>query len=146
MVLIHFGYCWRIGFRSKTAIFSDILTASSHEPTAPNRLAYPCPNSAGCPSCFSSRQSLYATSRFALGDFQLDWQARQATCPQGHRSKSWSATIEKGQPQIVVKFSRKNCRPCPVHTQCTHAQRRNIHLRLFTSWGAIRRTPGGTRA
>ena len=75
---------------------------------------------------------------FASADFQVDWLAQQVTCPQGQRSKSWSATLEKGQPRVVVKFSRKSCRPCPVLSQCTRAKRRTIHLRADAQYEALR--------
>lgn len=74
---------------------------------------------------------------FAATDFQVDWSAQQVTCPQGQLSKSWSATLEKGQPRVVVKFSRKSCRSCPVQTQCTRAKRRTIHLRADAQYEAL---------
>ena len=74
---------------------------------------------------------------FAATDFHVDWSAQQVTCPQGQLSKSWSATLEKGQPRVVVKFSRKSCRSCPVQTQCTRAKRRTIHLRADAQYEAL---------
>lgn len=75
---------------------------------------------------------------FAAADFQVDWLAQKATCPQGQSSQSWSVTQEKGQPRVVIKFSQKTCRTCPVKQQCTRAQRRTIHLRADTQYEALR--------
>ena len=51
---------------------------------------------------------------YAAANFHVDWDAQQATCPQGHASQSWIKTLEKGQPRVFIKFSRKHCGPCPV--------------------------------
>ncbi|MCC2548570.1 transposase [Hymenobacter sp. BT175] len=59
----------------------------------------------------------------------MDWDAQQATCPQGHTTRSWFYTMEKGQPRVFIKFSRKQCGPCPVRAQCTRMKRRAIKLR-----------------
>ena len=60
---------------------------------------------------------------YAAADFHVDWDAQQATCPQGHPSQSWIKTLEKGQPRVFIKFSRKHCGPCPVRAQCTRMKR-----------------------
>ena len=64
----------------------------------------------------------------AAADFKVDWDAQQATCPQGHPSQSWIKTLEKGQPRVFIQFSREHCGPCPVRAQCTRMKRRAIKL------------------
>ncbi|GAA4020284.1 hypothetical protein GCM10022408_37790 [Hymenobacter fastidiosus] len=74
---------------------------------------------------------------YAAADFNVDWDAQQATCPQGHSSQSWIKTLEKGQPRVFIKFSRKHCGPCPVRAQCTRMKRRAIKLRADAPYHAL---------
>jgi transposase len=74
---------------------------------------------------------------YAAADFKVDWRNQQATCPQGHTSHSWFNTLENGQPRVFVKFSRKQCGPCPVRPQCTRMKRRGIKLRADTHYQAL---------
>jgi len=74
---------------------------------------------------------------YAAADFHVDWDAQQATCPQGHPSQSWIKTLERGQPRVLIKFSRKHCGPCPVHAQCTRMKRRAIKLRADAQYHAL---------
>jgi transposase len=54
--------------------------------------------------------------------FQLDWQAREAICPQGHRSASWTPYRDRWENNVVlVKFSRHDCPSCPVRARCTRS-------------------------
>ncbi len=61
----------------------------------------------------------YDTSQFVF-----DWQAKQATCPQGQTSVSWTERTEKrsGRPIVAVQFAKATCRQCAVRAQCTRAQ------------------------
>lgn len=74
---------------------------------------------------------------YAAADFHVDWDAQQATCPQGHPSQSWIHTMENGQPRVFIKFSRKHCGPCPVRAQCTRMKRRGIKLRADAHYQAL---------
>jgi hypothetical protein len=40
-------------------------------------------------------------------DFNVDWDAQQATCSQRHTSQSCINTLENGQPRVFIKFSRR---------------------------------------
>lgn len=64
---------------------------------------------------------------FDAAQFQLDWQSRQATCPQGHTSARWS---EAGERMEIV-FAREVCAACPVRTDCTKSETtaRVLHVR-----------------
>jgi len=74
---------------------------------------------------------------YSAADFHVDWDAQQATCPQGHPSQSWIKTLEKDQPRVFIKFSRKHCGPCPVRAQCTRMKRRAIKLRADAPYHAL---------
>ena len=64
---------------------------------------------------------------FDAAPFQLDWQAEQASCPQGQQSSRWSVAGER----IEVVFAPQVCADCPVRHQCTQSQTtgRVLHLR-----------------
>lgn len=62
--------------------------------------------------------------------FGIDWDARQATCPQGKTSASWSPARQRGTEVIVVKFGAHACDPCPVRARCTTAKRGGRQLTL----------------
>jgi transposase len=70
----------------------------------------------------TSRQARAGTG-FAASEFTIDWDAKQATCPQGQTSASWSPAHQRGAEAIVVKFPASACGPCPVRDQCTTATR-----------------------
>jgi len=67
----------------------------------------------------------YDRSRFAI-----DYDARQATCPQGHLSSTWSPVTQGGKDAIVVTFPASICGPCPVRELCTTSktQRRQLSI------------------
>jgi transposase len=45
---------------------------------------------------------------YDLASFQIDWQAQQATCPQGQVSSSWTARLDAfGTDIIEIHFSRE---------------------------------------
>ena len=57
--------------------------------------------------------------------FSIDWQAKQAQCPEGRTSKSWTPALDnRGHEVIKIRFSAKDCRACPRQMQCTHSQSR----------------------
>jgi IS5 family transposase len=63
--------------------------------------------------------------------FTIDWDSRQAICPQGQKSTGWSPCRQHGGEAIVVTFPTAVCRPCPVRTLCTTGKkdRRQITIR-----------------
>jgi transposase len=69
---------------------------------------------------------------FAASDFLIDWERKQATCPAGRTSASWTpARDSSGRPVIKVKFARGDCRPCRHRADCTRTRsaRRTLSLR-----------------
>jgi transposase len=73
--------------------------------------------------------------------FQMDWQAHQATCPQGHRRSSWTPHQDAwGNEVIAIRFAYTDCRRCPVRSTCTRAVEsgaRHITVRPQTGHAAL---------
>jgi transposase len=61
---------------------------------------------------------------FGLSQFQIDWENRTVTCPQGKTSHAWS--VQKNAYAATVhsiKFKPNDCIPCPVRARCTRSKR-----------------------
>ncbi|WP_324197203.1 transposase [Streptomyces sp. NRRL B-1677] len=52
--------------------------------------------------------------------FNIDWEQRQVTCPQGQVSSGWSSGPSIA-PAIQAQFSKKDCGLCPVKANCTRS-------------------------
>lgn len=52
---------------------------------------------------------------FTASSFHLDWQAKQAICPQGKVSQFWW----KEESGVKIIFAKADCATCPVRAQCT---------------------------
>jgi transposase len=72
-----------------------------------------------------ARQGGHATSAFAI-----DFGARQATCPQGTASSTWSPAVTAGHDVIIVRFPATACRPCPARDKCTTSARNGRQLTI----------------
>src|SRR5215204_3062643 len=68
---------------------------------------------------------------FDLAQFQIDWDARSVTCPNGQRSTGWSESrTARQRSQIHVQFAPAACAACPVRAHCTRAKAGPRHLTL----------------
>ncbi|WP_433726241.1 transposase [Nocardia sp. CA-129566] len=60
---------------------------------------------------------------FGRDDFHIDFDRRRVTCPQGQVSKGWHGPYPTSSPTaaplIVARFTKAQCQPCPVRSQCT---------------------------
>jgi transposase len=68
---------------------------------------------------------------YDLSQFTVDWEQRQARCPQGKVATSWRKYSDReGQPYTIVRFSLQDCRPCPARPWCSRTQEtgRSLHL------------------
>jgi transposase len=75
---------------------------------------------------------------FDVSHFPIDWEHHQATCPGGCTSSSWSPAVDEyGNEVVKIKFSRKDCQPCPHRVDCTRAQRRTITVRCKEHYRAL---------
>ena len=55
--------------------------------------------------------------------FAIDWDRRQATCPQGTLSSKWAPMRQHdGKEAISVRFPAATCRACPARDKCTTAR------------------------
>ena len=62
---------------------------------------------------------------FEAAAFSLDWENEVATCPEGKQSISWSSAIDNRHNRVMkIKFSSKDCMPCPSRDLCIRSRRR----------------------
>ncbi|WP_333734612.1 IS1182 family transposase [Streptomyces sp. IBSBF 3010] len=63
-----------------------------------------------------------AKGAFGLDAFAIDWERRQATCPNGATATQWyPRTDSKGLPVIRVRFPDSRCSPCPDRASCINS-------------------------
>jgi transposase len=68
---------------------------------------------------------------FDASSFHIDWDAQKVTCPAGRESLSWTPAIDQYDNEVIkIKFSMKDCKPCPLKEHCTKAPRRAISVRV----------------
>lgn len=61
-----------------------------------------------------------AKQGFDASNFKIDWERQQATCPSGKTSISWSPALVNGSSEVIkIRFSSKDCGPCPSRKLCT---------------------------
>lgn len=80
---------------------------------------------------------------FDAQQFAINWDDEQATCPAGRTSISWTPATDKRRNHVVkIKFSTKDCGPCPLRAQCTRSRkasvRRTITVRPQQQYEALR--------
>ena len=64
--------------------------------------------------------------------FTIDWDRKQATCPEGAVSSRWQPMRTRdGKYAVSVRFAAATCRGCPARDKCTTAVRtgRQLYLR-----------------
>jgi transposase len=88
------------------------------------------------------RWQAQAGEGFDAAHFQIDWERRQATCPAGRTSISWSPTRDSRQNEIIkIKFSSTDCGACPCRARCTRSTkkypRRLISVRPQEAYQAL---------
>ncbi len=70
---------------------------------------------------------------FAAADFDVEWEQKKATCPQGAVSASWTPALDNRGTQVIkVKFSGSNCGACQHLADCTRGTRARRTLTLRT--------------
>jgi transposase len=73
-----------------------------------------------------------AAAGYGAAAFTIDWEAEQATCPTGQRSRRWVVSGQaRGHERVTVRFARKVCAACAVHDQCTKSVRTGRVLTLL---------------
>ncbi|GHO50302.1 IS1182 family transposase [Ktedonospora formicarum] len=74
---------------------------------------------------------------YALSNFSIDWANKQARCPQGQISSSWTPTWTRNQEIIKIKFGYATCGRCPVRSQCTKSKQRTLSVRRHEAHFAL---------
>ena len=77
---------------------------------------------------------------FETACFVLDWEARHATCPQGHTSRYWLERRDRHEhPVIHIRFAQSDCQTCPVRARCTQSatQPRTLMIRAQPAYEAL---------
>lgn len=72
--------------------------------------------------------------------FQVNWDTRKATCPQGKQSRKWFEDVDvNGQEVVQIRFAQKECNQCLVRALCTRAktQPRTITIRTQPYYDAL---------
>jgi transposase len=68
---------------------------------------------------------------YDLSQFTVDWEQRQARCPQGKVSTVWREYVDReGQPYTLVRFSLRDCGPCRARALCFRTTETGRRLRL----------------
>ena len=63
-----------------------------------------------------------AKQGFDLTCFAIDWEAKEARCPQGQTSRSWVCTHDQdGNAVVQIQFDRDKCGGCCDRASCTRA-------------------------
>src|SRR5580698_8414114 len=77
----------------------------------------------------ASRQA--RTGGYTAAMFTIDWDAEQATCPEGTLSRHWTPARQNGSRDVIlVQFPAPACRDCPARDKCTTSARgRQLTLR-----------------
>jgi transposase len=86
-----------------------------------------------------------AQQGFAAADFTIDWERRQAVCPAGRTSSSWTPAVDNRKNDVIkIKFSGADCAACPSRTQCIDPRakravpRRSLTIRPEAQYHALR--------
>jgi len=59
---------------------------------------------------------------YEVATFSIDWEAKTATCHQGHTSVLWMPGQDRHEHPIVnIRFARADCLACSVREKCTHS-------------------------
>lgn len=72
-----------------------------------------------CPMLTDNSAQARAGNGYHGAAFGIDFDQRQATCPQGKTSVSWNPQVIRGHEMINVRFSAAGCRACPQRSLCT---------------------------
>ena len=71
------------------------------------------------------------TGGYTADMFAIDWDNRQATCPQGAVSSTWAPMRRHdGKQAISVRFAAATCRACPARDKCTTAKQTGRQMLL----------------
>jgi transposase len=77
---------------------------------------------------------------FESAAFSIDWEKKQATCPQGHPSHKWSLLQQKNTTVYNFRFYKKHCDNCLVRAKCTKSatSARSLTIQPQAGYEALR--------
>ncbi len=79
------------------------------------------------PTCRNHQWQAKELKGFDADHFLIDREKQQATCPEGHKSLSWTPAIDNRKNEVIkTKFSTKDCQACLSRSLCTQSVR---HIR-----------------
>lgn len=69
----------------------------------------------------------------------IDWKAKQATCPTGRTSSSWTPAFDNRTNAVIkIKFSMRDCQACEHREACSDGKRRSITIRPQDQYEALK--------
>jgi transposase len=76
---------------------------------------------------------------FGTAHFVVDWEAEQATCPEGKQSVVWKALQDRhGHDVVSIRWNQAACGSCPVRSKCVSSSRpRALMLRTQAQHEAL---------
>ena len=76
---------------------------------------------------------------FEASRFKIDWEKREATCPERRTSSSWTPSVDRQKsPVIRIKFAMADCTRCPSRPCCAgKGVRRTLTVRLELQYKAL---------
>jgi transposase len=76
---------------------------------------------------------------FEASRFIIDWEKREATCPEKRTSSSWTPSVDRQKnPVIRIKFAMKECLKCPSRAHCAGQEvRRTLTVRPEEQYKAL---------
>jgi transposase len=82
----------------------------------------------------------HAGEGFESAAFVIDWEKKQATCPQGHPSHQWSLLKQKNTTVYNFRFHKKHCDNCLVRVKCTKSatSARSLTIQPQAGYEALR--------
>jgi transposase len=94
------------------------------------------------PVSVDTQWQAHTPSGIDASQFVLDWENRQATCPQGKTSTSWSWLSRKSHPDLIkIQFSTTDCRMCLRLADCVQSTskypRRTLVIRPQAQYAAL---------
>ncbi len=94
------------------------------------------------PAAVDTQWQAQTTQGIDASQFLLDWEHQQATCPEGHTSRSWTSLSNKRHSDLIkIQFSITDCGSCPRRSDCVHStntyQRRTLTVRPQAQHAAL---------
>jgi transposase len=75
---------------------------------------------------------------FSVEYFQIDFDNKQAFCPQGQPAKSWAqTTADNGRPVIQLQWDKQICDACPMRNKCVQGKKMGRTIKISRHYRII---------